>query len=172
MDFAATRLGKGMPLVLSRLNLGLLAREVLDELKAANPDRTLRFEARGDLECMCDGGRMRQVISNLLGNALQHGSKEGDIDLSLASEGENVVLTVHNLGQPIAPDLLPTIFDPLVRDTGPNPQSRHSGSVGLGLHIAHEIVVAHGGAIRVTSSAESGTSFTVSLPHIRSEQQQ
>ena len=76
LDFAATGLGARMPLVMAPVNLEPLGREVLDELKAANPNRKLRFDARGDLTCSCDGARLRQVISNLLGNALEHGSKD------------------------------------------------------------------------------------------------
>jgi len=108
---------------------------------------------------------MRQVICNLLGNALEHGSKEEDIELSLASEGQDINLKVRNQGSPIAPDLLPTIFDPMVRNTSEEAQlRRRHGSVGLGLYIAHEIVNAHGGTIDVTSSVESGTLFTVRFP--------
>ena len=165
IDFATTRLGTGMPLVMSSVNLEVLSGEVLDELKAANPNRTFRFETRGDLRCSCDGARLRQVISNLLGNALEHGSKKDDIELSLASEREDIILTVHNQGSPIAPDLLPTIFDPMVRNISRDAQlRRRPGSVGLGLYIAHEIVTAHGGTIDVTSSVGSGTVFTVRFP--------
>ncbi len=76
-----------------------------------------------------------------------------------------MLLAVRNGGSPIPPDLLPTIFDPLVR--GPSPEAekqRQPGSIGLGLHIAREIVTAHGGTIDVTSTAQDGTAFTVRLP--------
>jgi signal transduction histidine kinase len=170
MDFAAAGLGTGMPLVMAPVNLELLGREVLDELKAANPNRTFRFDARGDLGCFCDGARLRQVISNLLGNALEHGSKEDDVELSLASEGSDIVVAVRNQGPPIAPDLLPTVFEPLVQDSSIDAKrSRRPGSVGLGLYIAREIVTAHGGTIDVESSAESGTLFTVRFPHRQPE---
>jgi signal transduction histidine kinase len=165
LDFAATGLGGRMPLVMAPVNLDLLGREVLDELKAANPDRTVRFDARDDLICSCDGARMRQVISNLLGNALEHGSKDGEVELSIVSQGPDAVLAVRNQGPPIAPDLLPTIFDPLVREKSIDAQRcRRPGSIGLGLYIASEIVTSHGGTIEVTSSAESGTVFTVRIP--------
>jgi hypothetical protein len=75
-------------------------------------------------------------------------------------------LAVRNDGPAIPPEALPTIFDPLVR--GPKPETRRRpGSIGLGLHIAREIVTAHGGTIDVTSSAEAGTVFTVRLPRSR-----
>jgi signal transduction histidine kinase len=167
IDFATTRLGTGMPLVTSSLNLEVLSSEVLNEFKAANPSRTFLFETHGDLTCSCDGARVRQVISNFLGNALTHGSNE-DIELSLAAEEQDIILAVRNQGSPIPSDLLPTIFDPMVRDTSSDAQlSRRPGSVGLGLYIAHEIVTAHGGTIYVNSSVESGTIFTVRLPRHR-----
>jgi signal transduction histidine kinase len=165
LDFAATGLGARIPLVIVPVNMELLCREVLGELKAANPARTLRFEAQGELTCSCDGARLRQVISNLLSNALEHGSEDGDVELSIASEGPDIILTVRNQGPPIASEVLPIIFDPLVRDTSTEAQrQRRVGSVGLGLYIAHEIVTAHNGTIDVTSSAESGTIFTVRVP--------
>jgi len=168
IDFATTRLGTGMPLVMSSVNLEVLSSEVLNEFKAANPSRTFRFETRGDLTCSCDGARVRQVISNFLGNALAHGSKEDDIEFSLVVEGQDIILTVRNQGSPIAPDLLPNIFDPMVRNASSDAQqSRRPGSVGLGLYIAHEIVTAHGGTIDVNSTVESGTIFTVRLPRHR-----
>ncbi|HEV8069416.1 MAG TPA: ATP-binding protein [Planctomycetaceae bacterium] len=123
------------------------------------------MDAVGDLTCCCDGARLRQVISNLLGNALDHGSEDGDVQLSIAAEESDIVLAVRNRGTPIPRDLLPTIFDPLVRDTSTNAQlRRRPGSVGLGLYIAREIVTSHGGTIEVTSSAESGTLFVIRVP--------
>jgi hypothetical protein len=163
IDFAATGLGAHMPLAMAPVNLELLAREVLGELKAAHPNATLRFDTRGDLICSCDGARMRQVISNLLGNALEHGATNGDVELSITSDGPDIILAVRNHGTPIARDILPTIFDPLVRDTDVL-RHRREGSIGLGLYIAREIVTSHGGTIDVTSSAESGTVFTVRVP--------
>jgi signal transduction histidine kinase len=166
LDFATTGLGGRMPLVLAPVNLEALGREVLDELKAAHPGRTLHFDARvGDLTCACDGARMRQVLSNLLGNALQHGAEGGAVELSISSEGADIVLAVRNHGAPISPEVLPIIFDPLVRGTSTDAQrKRRAGSIGLGLYIAHEIVSSHGGTIDVASSADSGTVFTVRMP--------
>jgi signal transduction histidine kinase len=165
LDFAATGLGASMPLVMAPVNLEQLCREVLDELKAANPNRMLRMDARGDLTCSCDGARLRQVLSNLLGNALEHGSNDCEVELSIVSEEPHIILAVRNQGPPIAPDLLPTVFDPLVREMSTDAQQqRRAGSVGLGLYIAREIVTSHGGTIDVTSSAESGTVFTVRVP--------
>lgn len=85
--------------------------------------------------------------------------------LSLRSEDSNVVMEIHNGGDPIPPGELPKIFDPLIRgSSADNPASNRPGSIGMGLYIAREVAKSHGGRIDVTSSAESGTSFTVHLP--------
>lgn len=165
LDFATTGLGAHLPLVLAPVNLEMLGREVLSEVEAANPNRTIHFVARGDLTCSCDSVRLRQVISNLLCNALDHGSKNSEVELLMVSDGPHVVFTVRNQGPPIAPELLSILFDPLVRDTSTDAQlHRREGSVGLGLYIAREIVTSHGGTIDVTSSANAGTLFTVRVP--------
>ena len=112
-----------------------------------------------------DAARLRQVLSNLLGNALQHGSEGGPIELSAHSDGSIVVFSVHNEGAPIPSDMLATIFDPLVRRATPESAAhRVPGSIGLGLYIVREIVLAHGGTIDVVSTRQEGTRFTVRLP--------
>jgi signal transduction histidine kinase len=162
IDFAATGLGAHMPLAMAPVNLELLAREVLGELQAAHPDSSLRLDASGDLTCCCDGARFRQVISNLLDNAIEHGSENGEVVISKTADEPDIVLAVRNDGTPIAPNVLPIIFDPLVRDTDVE-RKRREGSIGLGLYIAREIVTSHGGTIEATSSAKSGTVFTIRL---------
>jgi signal transduction histidine kinase len=98
-----------------------------------------------------------------MGNALQHGATEGPVELAIASEELTVILSVHNEGSPIPPEMLTTIFDPLMRYAKSESQ-KVSSSIGLGLYIAREVVVAHGGTIAVDSTAQAGTTFTVRLP--------
>lgn len=165
LDFAATGLGEHMPLALAPVNSKFLGQEVVNELQAAHPGRSLKLNTQGDLICYCDGARMRQVLSNLLGNAVQHGEEGSDIELAMKTGESDILMAVHNHGTPIPPDLLPTIFDPLVRDTSAQAQlSRRAGSIGLGLYIAREIVLSHGGTIAVTSSVEAGTEFRIRVP--------
>jgi signal transduction histidine kinase len=165
VDFALSGLGRAMPLQRGPVDLEALCREVVDSSRTTNPGRTLRFQSSGDVTGVWDAGRLRQVVSNLVGNAVQHGSPEGPVDLSVASEGSTVVLSVHNEGAPIPPELLPTIFDPLVRyDTRESTARRAQGSIGLGLHIVREIVNAKGGTVEVASTAQEGTTFTVRIP--------
>jgi signal transduction histidine kinase len=90
------------------------------------------------------------------------------VSLTVRGDNSDVQLAVRNGGPPIPPHALPTIFDPLVRGNSPEWQrQRRTGSVGLGLYIAREVVTAHGGAIDVLSSAGAGTVFTVRLPRRR-----
>jgi signal transduction histidine kinase len=170
IDFASSGLGRAMPLNRVPVDLEELCREVVDSYRTTHPGRTLRVHSEGDVSGVWDAGRIRQVISNLVGNAIQHGSPEGAIDLSVASVGSpsagpTVVLSVHNEGPPIAPDLLPSIFDPLKRYVSRESAAhRDSGSIGLGLYIVREIVEAKEGTVTVTSTAEEGTTFTVRIP--------
>jgi signal transduction histidine kinase len=155
IDFSASGLGRAMPLHRGPVNLEELCCEVIDSCRTTHPGRELRFHSDGDVNGVWDAGRIRQVVSNLLGNAIQHGSPGGPIDLSVTSkgtaaagsgpEGSTVVLSVHNEGAPIPPDLLPNLFDPLKRyATRESAAQRHPGSIGLGLYIVREIVVAKG----------------------------
>lgn len=165
IDFASTLLGSAMPLNCEPVDLQILCREVVDGFRASHPQRTLYFNPRGDLTGNWDAARIRQVVSNLLGNALQHGSPKGPVELSAASEESTVVLSVHNEGAPIPPEALPTLFDPLVRHaTVESALRRTPGSIGLGLYIVREIVNAKGGTITVASTAQQGTTFTVRIP--------
>lgn len=170
LDFASTGLGARMPLVMGPVNLEALGREVVSEFKVAHSNRTLLFNASGDVTCNCDGARIRQVLSNLLGNALQHGSESEPVELSMSADATEMTMAVRNQGPPISSDLLPTIFDPLVRGTSmDSTRGRRMGSVGLGLYIAREIVTSHSGTIELASSAESGTVFTVRFPRCQTD---
>lgn len=164
IDFASTWLGSAMPLNREPVDLQILCGEVVEGFRATHPQRTLQFNPRGDLSGNWDASRIRQVISNLLGNALQHGSPDGTVELLAASEGSAVVLSVHNEGVPIPAEALPTLFDPLVRHTVESALQRAPGSIGLGLYIVREIVNAKGGTIAVASTAQQGTTFTVRIP--------
>ena len=166
LDFTGIGLGSAMPLSPAKMDLKTLCQEVADEMRAAHPKRTVELELQGDLTGEWDAARLRQLISNLLGNAIQHGI--GPVNFSVKGEGSEVVLAVRNDGLPIPHEALPTIFDPLVRGTSAEAQKqRRPGSIGLGLYIAREVVTAHGGTIDVKSSADAGTVFTVRLPRKR-----
>lgn len=171
LDFARSRLGGGIPVTRQRMNMAEVCRTALEELQVTFPDRQLLFEVQGDTWGEWDPDRVAQVLSNLVFNALQHGREDAPVRTALRDAGSQVVLEVHNQGEPIPEQLLPRIFDPFKRH--PEDQRPHEGrggarSLGLGLHIVQQIVLAHEGEIDVRSSAQEGTSFTVRWPRVPS----
>lgn len=159
LDFARGRLGNPMPLTIARGNAGVVVGEVVDEVRLANPASAIDFEAGGHLDGEWDGERLKQMVSNLLINAIQHGDGKS-VKVTVRGDESFVVIQVHNRGPLIPEDLFQTIFDPLTRRASSRPDS-----TGLGLFIVSEIAAAHGGTVVVSSSREAGTNFVVRLPH-------
>lgn len=154
-----------MPVKPAPLDLGSLAGELFEEFRTGHPKRDIQYRTHGDLNGLWDSDRIRQAISNLLGNAIQHGSADFPVTLSLRGETSNVFIDVHNGGEPIPPGELPKIFDPLIRgSSAEHPTKNRPGSIGMGLYIAREVAKSHGGRIDVTSTAAEGTLFTIDLP--------
>ena len=165
LDYTRTRLGAGMPVSPTPMNLGSLGRELYNQFRTAHPNRDMHFQTEGDLHGEWDADRLRQAVSNLMGNAIRHGDEGAPIELRIKGEASEIVLVVYNGGPPIPPGELPKIFDPLVRgSSAEHPKKNRPGSIGLGLYIAREIAKSHGGRIDVTSSVEAGTAFTMRLP--------
>jgi signal transduction histidine kinase len=165
LDYTRTRLGAGMPVSPAPMDLAALGQELYNEFRTAHPTRQLHLQSDGDLRGNWDTDRLRQAISNLLGNAIQHSPETATVSLKLSEAAGGVVLVVHNEGPPIPPGELSKIFDPLVRgSTAEHPKANRPGSIGLGLYIARAIAESHGGTISVTSSEKAGTAFTLRLP--------
>jgi signal transduction histidine kinase len=165
LDFTRSRLGAGIPIDPTEIDLEATCRQVVDEIAALHPRSVVRFEATGPLHGQWDGARVAQALSNLLGNAYQHGSRNAPIEVVLRGEPDQVVLTVHNQGPVIPKDRLQDIFNPL-QQLNPDPARSSRGSVGLGLYIVRAIATAHAGTIDVEST-EHGTTFTLRLPRSR-----
>jgi signal transduction histidine kinase len=162
LDFTRGRLGGGIPLERQPNDLVQLCREVIDEFTVTHPSRDIRLEAQAQCEGWWDGPRMRQVLSNLLSNALRH-AREGTAVVVRARELKNEVeLVVANEGEPIPAELLPVLFEPFRRG---NSKFRPSGSLGLGLYIVNQVVAGHGGKVEV-ATGELGTTFTVRVPRV------
>ena len=164
LDFTRTRLGSGIPVSLAPVDLGVVCREVLDEFRAAHAGRRMRFSSDGDITGEWDAARIRQVLSNLVANALEHGDESSEIEVAAKNGGPDVLLTVKNRGPAIPSSAFPVLFDPFVRAATVLGAGKGRGGVGLGLYIAREIVTAHTGTIAVASSESTGTVFTVRLP--------
>ncbi|MFZ6647130.1 sensor histidine kinase [Undibacterium sp. TJN25] len=169
LEYSSTRLGKSIPLSPARCNLGDLCQLSIDEIGSAHPDKQLLLSTSGDLDGNYDADRVQQVLSNLLNNAVQHGAIDSPIKVSVRGDAASVTLRVQNFGPVIAVADLPTVFDPLVRiPTDETSQdNREDTSLGLGLYIARQIMLGHGGSIAVESDEDKGTIFTCSFPRLR-----
>lgn len=162
LDLTRTRLGAGIPVTPKPMDLAPVCQQVVAELGATHPDCLLQFESTGDLHGEWDSDRLTQVISNLVANALQYGCEDGAVKVVARAHGDEVVLRVHNDGPPISAEARKKIFEPMNRQASPD-GDKHPIGLGLGLHIAREIVTAHGGTIAVTSAKKEGTTFTVQM---------
>ena len=166
LDFTRSRLGGGIPIVRAEMNLGKVAHDVVDEIAASHPDRAIKVDARGALQGEWDCPRISQVLTNLIGNALEHGSGATHVTVDVHGDDKEVTIAIHNQGAAIPADQLKGIFNPMKRTetTGNAGVDGSSGNLGLGLYIAERIVHAHKGRIEVESTEEHGTTFTVHLP--------
>lgn len=166
LDFTRSRLGGGIPIVRADMNMGKAVHDVVDEIKAAHPRRTIQVDARGTLQGEWDCARMTQVLANLIRNALEHGSERSVVAINVQGGDEEVTIAVHNRGPAIPAEQLNGIFNPMKsrEARGSSAGGGPSGNLGLGLYIAERIVNAHRGRIDVESSEELGTTFTVHLP--------
>jgi signal transduction histidine kinase len=166
LEYTKTRLGRGMEVSPRPGNLGALCAEILEEIRAAHPGLRIEYEGPVELAAVFDHARIHQVLINLLNNAVQHGDAGSPILLAVVQEDDKLRMAVQNRGTPIPPEALQVIFNPLVQvaKSKSEPHERPSMSLGLGLYIAREIVLAHAGTIEVSSTAEAGTAFTVRLP--------
>jgi signal transduction histidine kinase len=157
LDFARASAGKPMPVVPGPADVAAILREVVEELRQVHPTRDIQLEVPATASAVVDAGRIAQVCSNLLGNALQH--SDGDpVRVTVEELGACLRLTVSNPGA-IDPDALPRLFDPFRRgDSSAN-------GLGLGLFIVREIARAHQGRVDVSVDAEGGeTRFVFELP--------
>jgi hypothetical protein len=161
LDFARGRLGEGMGVRVADvedIDAGLNA--VVREFQDGQPDRQILANISVTRKVRCDLGRVQQVASNLIGNALKHGAAKSPVKVSALAEDSDLVLNVWNAGEPIPAENIDKICEPFWRQS---PSGNREG-LGLGLYICSQIVRAHGGTLSVTSSREQGTSFTARLP--------
>jgi signal transduction histidine kinase len=171
LDYTRTRLGAGMPVSPVAMDLQPLCQDLYNEYRSAFAQRDIRYQFEGDLQGEWDADRLRQAISNLLGNAIQHGADP--VELRVTAEPSGVVVVVYNGGPPIPPGEITRIFDPLVRGSSAEHPAKHRpGSIGLGLYIAREVARSHGGSVDATSTHEAGTSFIMRLPRHASARSQ
>lgn len=160
LDFASGRLGGGIKLNYeNQLSLEETIDQVIIELRMAWPDIEIIKKVTLSSELKADYKRIAQMLSNILGNAITHGERGKPIWVSMDECENGKTLIVSNAGTPIPTHILPHLFKPFSRGKVKSGQE----GLGLGLYIAKEIALAHGGSIRVASDIDS-TSFIISLP--------
>lgn len=165
LDLTRCQMGPGIPVKTSEINLSPLCQRVVEEIRAFHPEAIVMFDANTSVSGQFDGGRMEQVFSNIISNAVQHGDTTRPIQVELGMHEDFAAFTVRNSGEAIPEDVLPFIFNPMGRFS--QRTAIHHGpteGLGLGLFIASEIVASHGGSIEVSSDTEQGTVFQVRVP--------
>jgi sigma-B regulation protein RsbU (phosphoserine phosphatase) len=167
LDLARGRLGGGIGLNRdARQLLEPVLVGVVDELRLASPGRIIQTEFRIDRPVNCDRSRLAQMLSNLVGNALTHGTSSKPVIVHAETGETTFVLWVSNSGQPIPVAAMDKLFEPFFRG---NAHASRQG-LGLGLYIASQIAKAHGGNLTVSSTPEE-TRFTFEMPLVQPQGQ-
>ena len=160
LDFARGRLGSGITLNRDASKpLEPVLHQVIDELRLSWPARQIEVEYAINVPVNCDRGRIGQLVSNVVGNALTHGAANEPVRVSAATEEGLFRFSVVNRGEPISEAAIERLFEPFFRG-----EVRTSGQgLGLGLYIASQIAKAHEGTLTVTSTPDE-TRFTFVMP--------
>ncbi|MDB4961081.1 MAG: sensor histidine kinase [Myxococcales bacterium] len=163
IDFAHAHLGQGIPAVPKENDLGEICEEAAQELRMSQPDRDIRVQISGDLRAHVDHDRLIQALSNLIGNALQHGKDPIIVSAEEADDRQSVTTRVTNFGKAIPVELIDLLFDPF--RAGHDGADRPRTNLGLGLYIVQQISLAHGAICKVTSD-EASTVFEICWPRV------
>ena len=165
LDLTRARLGTSLTTVIEPTDMGFIANRIVGEMCAQHPSRDFLLSMSGTLDGLWDKARLGQLFSNLLSNAVQYGSKDAPIRMTVKGQPADVVISIHNEGIPVSLQHIDTIFDAMTRgDESADVSGVRSQNLGLGLFISREIVSAHGGTIGVESGEGDGTTFTIQLP--------
>jgi signal transduction histidine kinase len=162
LDFNRSSLGIGVSIRTEDADLGAICSDEIDTQLAASPPPDIRFEHRGRSDGRWDPGRMKQLLSNLIGNALKYGDPDKPVKVRLESDATTVRLSVANSGPALPADWIARLFEPLHRSHRGEGEAERT-SLGLGLFIVRLIARGHGGEVGATSAGGT-TTFTVTLP--------
>jgi signal transduction histidine kinase len=162
VDYNKTQLGLGIRVMTSEIDLAAAVADELEQLRASCPERQLELEVSGDTRGRWDSDRLKQVLRNLISNAITYGSPDAPIRTVVLGDEAEVRLEVTNRGPAIDPSVRATLFNPLKRGLEESGGDDQEG-LGLGLYIVHEVADSHGGEVEV-HSGQGETTFTVHLP--------
>jgi signal transduction histidine kinase len=165
IGYTRTKLGVGIPTIFETVDLQITCQSAADDAGALHPATRFELTTSGTLAGSFDSVRITQLLTNLLKNAAQYGKKGRTVEINVIGDADAIVVKVTNHGSAIPEDSLQSIFQPLVQlpPVGEN-DARPTTSLGLGLYVARETALAHGGSISVKSDEADGTTFTVCLP--------
>ena len=154
-----------LPLTRARTELDALVLEVIGELQVLAKDHVqLEIGEFDQVQVCADRDRLKQVLVNLVGNALRYTPPGGRVRVNIGKSGKQAHLSVQDSGPGIAPEDLPHIFERFYRAEKARTRGKDGQGFGLGLSIAYWIVRAHGGRIEVDSRPGEGTTFHIWLP--------
>lgn len=166
MQYTGSHLGKKLPIVIAPTNMGMICMDIIEEHQVVHPERQIVTEMNGCFDGNWDEQKMGQVISNLLGNAIENSVSSSSIGVNVSSTPHGVSIKINNQGKPIPKSEIKHIFEPMTRHLGNGSEDNSlKTSLGLGLYIVSEIVQAHKGTINVTSTKEKGTTFEIIVPY-------
>jgi two-component system, OmpR family, sensor kinase len=159
------RLDEGRPLARASVDLGVLGIDAAADARAVAPDRVVTAEVNEGVTVEGDEDRLRQVIGNLVANALVHTPEGTAVSVRVHNGQGRAVVEVHDDGPGMAPEVAARAFERFSRaDVSRSRRgSRDGGGAGLGLAIVHAIVAAHGGEVHLASAPDAGTTVTVEL---------
>jgi len=143
-----------------------IVEEVIELLTTLAADRNVNVQCLVDRSLLvrADRRRLRQVLLNLVSNAIRHGRRCGQVEIYCAPAGSAIELEIHDDGPGIPPEYLPRMFTPFARGEGENDPSTDVDGYGLGLMLAHGLTTAMHGDLKATNSSTGGASFTLLLP--------
>lgn len=145
------------------MDMGQLSLQLAEEMRTIS-GRIIEINIAGETLGEWDKPSIGQMLSNLMGNALQYSPENSPIVLDIAGEGDELLISVHNDGDPIPSSKINAIFDSFTRAQNGEIEREGATNLGLGLYIVKRIVLAHKGDIDVVSTAQTGTTITVRLP--------
>ena len=156
------RLDQGRPLDHKPVDLQAIARDAAADARAVAPQRDIKLDAPAAVVVSGDDTRLRQVVGNLVRNALVHTPASSPIEIAVSTQNGSAALSVADHGPGLKPEDRDRIFEPFYRADAS--RSRDSGGAGLGLSIVTAVVAAHGGQVRVKETDGGGATFEVALP--------